>query len=62
MDTQHIEELVKQRLERGQVNFEISEKRGALVLSGPEESEVVHLLDKIFNLSMASLIPFDRFP
>lgn len=60
MDTQHIEDLIKEALQRGQVDFEISEQRRALVLAVPKDSELVGLLDKIFNLSMASLIPLDR--
>ncbi len=60
MDTQHIEDLIKEALQSGQIDFEISEQREALVLSVPEASELVGLLDKIFNLSMASLIPLDQ--
>ena len=60
MDTQHIEDLIKEALREKQVEFEISEQRGALVLSVPNNSELVGLLDQVFNLSMASLIPLDR--
>lgn len=60
MDTQHIEDLIKEALEEKQVEFEISEQRGALVLSVPNNSELVVLLDQVFNLGMASLISLDR--
>ena len=60
MDTQHIEDLIKEALEEKQIKFEISEQRGALVLSVPNNSELVGLLDQVFNLGMASLIPLDR--
>ncbi|MCL5668974.1 MAG: hypothetical protein M1392_03070 [Gammaproteobacteria bacterium] len=60
MDTQHIEDLIKEALEEKQVEFEISEQRGALVLPVPNNSELVGLLDQVFNLGMASLIPLDR--
>ena len=60
MDTQHIEDLIKDALEEKQIEFEISERRGALVLSVPNNSELVGLLDQVFNLGMASLIPLDR--
>jgi|GEM_PF-6074252 len=60
MDTQHIEDLIKEALEKKQVEFEISEQREALVLSVPNNSVLVGLLDQIFNLGMASLIPLDK--
>jgi hypothetical protein len=60
MDEQHIEGLIKSAIERGQVEFEISKPRRALVLSVPKDSELVALLDHVFNLAMATLIPLDR--
>lgn len=60
MDTQHIEDLIREALEEEQVGFEISKQRRALVLSVPNDSELVGLLDRAFKLSMASLIPLDR--
>ena len=60
MDTQHIEDLIKEALEERQVEFEISEQRRALVLSVPNNSKLVDLLDQVFNLGMASLIPLEK--
>lgn len=60
MDEQHIEGLIKSAIEQGQVEFEISKPRRALVLSVPKDSELVALLDQVFNLAMATLIPLDR--
>jgi len=61
MDTEHIEHLLKNALEGKEVEFEISDQRKALVLSVPtNNSELVVLLDHVFNLGMASLVPLDR--
>lgn len=60
MDTQHLENLIKEALDGKQIELEISEQRNALVLSVPTNSELVELLDQVFNLGMVSLIPLDR--
>ena len=60
MDTQHIEDLIKEALKERQVEFEISEQLGALVLSVQNNSKLVDLLDQVFNLGMASLIPSEK--
>lgn len=61
MDTKNIEHLLKNALESKNVDFEISEQRKALVLSVPtNNSELIGLLDQVFNLGMASLVPLDR--
>ena len=53
--------MLKKALEAKEVDFEISEQRKALVLSVPtSNSELVGLLDQVFNLGMASLVPLDR--
>lgn len=57
MDTQYIEDLIKEALEERLVEFEISELRKALILSVPNNSKLVDLLDQVFNLGMASLVP-----
>lgn len=60
MDTEHIEQLIKEALEGKEVEFEISAHRKSLVLSVPSNSKLVALLDQVFNLGMASLVPLDR--
>lgn len=59
MDAQNLENSIKEQLKIGQVKFEISEPRKALVLSVSKDSELVKLLDDLFNLSRASLAPLD---
>lgn len=60
MDSQYIEDLIREALEAKQAKFEISEPRRVLILSVPNDAELVGSLDRAINLRMGSLAPLDR--